>query len=254
MWRFEWLAAGPVPAEYDLRRLGWRLAETTCVPVAGETHLLLARPATFPLREGVALAEAAPARRMRTLLLGVADSIERARLLRLGFGDAVPPGVTLAELEARALRRIEQAETLPRRRTLGSLRLELSPREGFVAGRPLGLHPREFELLWRLADAPGEAMSASALLGEIWRLSFRPETNSLAVHVSRLRAKLRLSGLDGLIETTPDGGYRLSLSAGPAIPLRPAGGKLPLDAHVRLGEERGHTNGDHREQDRSHAL
>ena len=106
----------------------------------------------------------------------------------------------------------------------------------------MGLHPREFLLLWRLADDPGRAVAASQLRGDVWRLAFRPETNSLAVHVSRLRAKLRIAGLDGLIQTLPGGAYRLAgelLRPGLALPA-----DLGLDAHLRLGEEaREHQSG-----------
>ena len=109
-------------------------------------------------------------------------------------------------------------------------------RDAFVAGRGAGLHPREFLLLWRLAEEPGSAVPASELRSDVWRLAFRPETNSLAVHVSRLRSKLRTAGLDGLIETVADGGYRLAEEIlRPAIALHDGG----LDAHLRLGEEAG---------------
>jgi DNA-binding response OmpR family regulator len=80
-----------------------------------------------------------------------------------------------------------------------------------VAGRRLGLHPREFALLWRLAECPGEDVSCAALVSDVWRLAARPETNSLAVHVSRLRAKLRVAGLDGMLASTAEG-YRLDLT------------------------------------------
>ena len=40
-------------------------------------------------------------------------------------------------------------------------------------------------------------------------MGFVPETNSLAVHVSRLRGKLNTAGLEGLVETAPSGGYCL---------------------------------------------
>ncbi|MDE2436703.1 MAG: winged helix-turn-helix domain-containing protein, partial [Sphingomonadales bacterium] len=114
--------------------------------------------------------------------------------------------------------------------------------------------PREFDLLWRLAEAPGSAVSAEALLNDVWRLSFRPETNSLAVHVSRLRAKLRLAGLDGLIETLPDGSYRLALGAarlGSCAKIVTEADKLALDAYLRLGKEQGEKDhqAEGREQD-----
>jgi DNA-binding response OmpR family regulator len=79
------------------------------------------------------------------------------------------------------------------------------------AGRAwLSLHPREFELLWRLAERPGERVSRARLLREVWRLEFEPGTNTVEVHVSRLRAKLAAAGITRLVETDPQGGYRLS--------------------------------------------
>ncbi|MEY4056188.1 MAG: hypothetical protein RL519_1523 [Pseudomonadota bacterium] len=178
-------------------------------------------------------------RRRRVLAVGVEDPGERARLLRLGFGDAIGGTLDLAEIESRALRIDEAMRSLPRERTLGPLRLDLLVRDAFVAGRGAGLHPREFLLLWRLTEEPGSAVPASELRSDVWRLAFRPETNSLAVHVSRLRSKLRTAGLDGLIETVADGGYRLAEEIlRPAIALHDGG----LDAHLRLGKEAATTN------------
>ena len=254
MLQFEWLAAGPIPASCDLRRLGWRLIEAPRHPGDDDLHPLLAQPLHLVLSEWLNLTGSAPARRTRMLMLGVPGSEERARLLRLGFGDALPPGAALEEVEARALQRIEQAGSLPRQRRIGSLRLDLLRRDGFVAGRALALHPREFALLWRLSDLPGEPVEPDALLRDVWRMSFRPETNSLAVHVSRLRAKLRIAGLDGLIETLPSGAYRVGAPAARALPLPPASGKLALDDHLRLGEEQAEPSIELREQEPGHAL
>ena len=237
MRQFRWHLAGPIPPGSDLRRLGWQLREAPGAGGDGEAHPLLVRPEGLAFSEWLKLAGATPAVRKWMLMLDVSDGHERARLLRLGFGDALAPGLSLEELEQRLQRLIEQAQALPRTRCHGPLRLDLLAREAFVAGRALGLHPREFALLWRLADDPGEPVGPGELLGDVWRLAFRPETNSLAVHVSRLRAKLRLSGVDGLIETMPDGGYRLLAMPAPALPLLPT--KLPLDAHLRLREEDG---------------
>nr|WP_237452290.1 winged helix-turn-helix domain-containing protein [Qipengyuania algicida] len=47
------------------------------------------------------------------------------------------------------------------------------------------------------------------LLSDVWRLEHIPETNSLKVHVSRLRAKLGIDHAAWLNETVPQGGYRL---------------------------------------------
>ena len=237
MRQFRWHSSGPIPPGSDLRRLGWQLLEAPVACGDGKSHPLLVRPDGLVFGEWLKLAGATPVERKWMLMLEVGDGQERTRLLRLGFGDALAPAMPLEELEARVQRLSEQAQALPRNRRHGPLRLDLMARDGFVAGRPLGLHPREFALLWRLADHPGEPVSPGELLGDVWRLSFRPETNSLAVHVSRLRAKLRLSGVDGLIETVPEGAYRLTAPAQPTSALPLTNEILPLDGHLRLREE-----------------
>lgn len=103
---------------------------------------------------------------------------------------------------------------MPRFLEAGDVTLDLFHRDGRVVDRWLHLHPREFALLWRLAEDPGVALSRRELLKDVWRLHFEPETNSLAVHVSRLRSKLEPFGLDRMIETLPDGSYRLQAPPG----------------------------------------
>lgn len=234
MRQFRWFSAGPVPAAYDLRRLGWHLLEEHRAPASDKAYALLGRPKEMPLAQWLKMACAASTERKWMMMLEVSDSGERARMLRLGFGDALDFGASLEELEYRVMRLTHFAQSLPRFRYHGALQIDLLAREGFVAGRALGLHPREFALLWRLADTPGEAVSPHKLLSDVWRLAFRPETNSLAVHISRLRAKLRLAGIDGVIETLADGAYRLQP---PARPLVLGGRELVLDHPLRLGEE-----------------
>ena len=107
---------------------------------------------------------------------------------------------------------------MPRFREAGDVTLDLFHRDGRVDDRWLALHPREFALLWRLAEQPGERISRQQLLAEVWRIHFEPATNSVAVHVARVRAKLEPFGLARLIGTHPDGGY--FLDAPPTTGLR----------------------------------
>ena len=240
---FRWFSVSPIPTAYDLRRLGWQLLADSQSSGRAQAHALLGRPHDLPMPQWLTLAGANPAQR-KWMMIDVRESNDRARMLRLGFGDAVGLGPSLDELEMRVLRLTQYAEALPRYRWHGPVQLDLLAREAFVAGRAVGLHPREFALLWRLAETPEASVGTVELLYDVWRLSFRPETNSLAVHVSRLRAKLRTSGVDGLVETLPGGAYRLA-SAAPrrAIPLSgpltgPLTGDLALDGYARLSEER----------------
>jgi two-component system, OmpR family, response regulator len=202
--------------------LGWRLVEEEGDLSHGAGAVpWLAQPQGWLPEAWLRLHTGVP--RALVLLTGITVSAERAEWLRLGFGDAAG-AATLGELEVRALR---LSAMLPRELAAGSLRLDLFARDAFAGRRPLGLHPREFALLWRLAEASGAPVAAEDLLREVWRLSFRPETNSLAVHVSRLRAKLRVAGLGDLIETMPGGAYRL---AAPHLD------NFALDDYLRLRE------------------
>ena len=105
---------------------------------------------------------------------------------------------------------------IPRFREAGDVTLDLLHRDGRVDDRWLGLHPREFELLWRLAQEPGRRLSKRQLLADVWRITFEPHTNSVAVHVARVRAKLQPFGLSRILATHPEGGYFLDAPPGPA--------------------------------------
>lgn len=104
---------------------------------------------------------------------------------------------------------------IPRFREAGDVTLDLFHRDGRVDDRWIGFHPREFELLWRLAQQPGERLTKKQLLLDVWRIDFEPETNSVAVHVARVRSKLAIFGLAGILATHPDGGYFLDAPRGP---------------------------------------
>lgn len=115
---------------------------------------------------------------------------------------------------------------IPRFREAGDITLDLFHRDGRVEDRWLRLHPREFELLWRLAEEPGQRMTKQQLLADVWRINYEPETNSVAVHVARVRAKLDLFGLAAILATHPDGGYLLDL---PSEPSAFSFGNQPVD-------------------------
>jgi len=210
---FHWLGAGAMRLGVDLRFVGWRLCERRACPATA--CLMLVDAATARLSQWRALMQdVAQGLRRRALVVGVGEGTTRARLLALGFGDVVDGGLLLGEIAARAWRVALAAEALPRWQSHGALRLDLLTREAFFDRQPLGLHPREFALLWRLMETPGRMVGKRDLLREVWNLSFVPETNSLAVHASRLRAKLALAGLGGWVRGGA-GGYSL---APPGLP------------------------------------
>lgn len=104
---------------------------------------------------------------------------------------------------------------IPRFREAGDVTLDLFHRDGRVNDKWVGFHPREFELLLRLAETPGERLTRKQLLLDVWRIDFEPETNSVAVHVARVRSKLSPFGLSGILATHPEGGYFLDAPDNP---------------------------------------
>jgi len=212
--RFGWLGqeAEP-PGRWDLRLQGWRLCHGTGGCRAECRHVLVCDVRALNAAQRAAMADAdRPA--WRLIMLGVEDGAERARLLLSGCAEAVPGTIALRELEARTRRVNDMFGTLPRWRNVGPLTLDLFHRDARQGARWLGLHPREFGVLWRLADHPGIGVTRRQLLSDVWRLQHEPETNSVEVHVSRLRSKLALAGCASLVETVPEGGYRLAPGAG----------------------------------------
>ncbi len=205
MRRFGWLSAGDIPIDIDLRRCGWQRVDDWRMSADAGT-VLLANRASIDAAGWVELLGDTRVRR-QILLVGVNDDRERARLLQLGFGEVLDDSPTLTELDARAVRVERLAAALPRHRDLGNLRLDLFHRDGFVRGKRLGLHPREFGLLWRLSETPDRSVSQNVLLADVWQMFHSPETNRIAVHIFRLRAKLAAAGLEGLVRTAADGSY-----------------------------------------------
>lgn len=203
---FSWISCAPIPpARWDLRHLGWSLGnDRTCDGADGRVPVLL------DWRDGYRPEDWTSIRRPETVVaVGADDPIARASLLEAGFGDALGTQVALVELAARLMKLEAFARTMPRRRKAGPVTLDIFYRDGRVDGNWLGLHPREFALLWRLAETPYTRVSRRQLLVDVWRMEHLPETNSLEVHVSRLRAKLAISRCGWLVQTHPDGGYQL---------------------------------------------
>ncbi|MFN2101066.1 winged-helix domain-containing protein [Altererythrobacter sp. MF3-039] len=241
MTQFEWLSLmDDPPARWDLRYLGWnliapRISGAATSSAARESIAGRARPIIIDWRAAsrsdawVNIAD-----KRWALAIGVDDSTDRAALLEQGIGEALPTNVALVELATRALRLGENAQAMRRFRRAGPVVMDLFHRDGRIGEQWLGLHPREFALVWRLADAPGERVTRRELLADVWRLDHDPETNSVEVHISRLRSKLSISQAGWLIETDPEGGYRLAVREIGQSEIEQA-----LDSNDALGNDEG---------------
>jgi two-component system, OmpR family, response regulator len=243
---FQWISLRPLPSAWDLRRCGWRQAVDAGEAKGGAVALLLDGRTAH-----LAPDELAIALRPLVLVLGLADSTARARWLQMGYADALPAELEIDELDQRAARAIA-SRSISSSRRIGRLRLDLLARDAQVEGSRLRLHPREFALLWRLAEVPGALVNRATLLRDVFELEFDPGTNRLAVHVCRLRKKLARAGFASLLATAPgESAYRLDVNASARvqwdergdppqrIPIDPLFGfdpVIPLDPPGRLGE------------------
>lgn len=123
----------------------------------------------------------------------------------------------VAELERLVAR--QEREILDARAgviVVGDLRIAQFDRAVFLDGRPLPLLPREYSLLVFLARSAGSTVTHEEL-----RRDGVEGTNVVAVHISRLRAKL--TGGRMAIATDRGRGYRLEVAgSGPSAPVSSA--------------------------------
>ncbi len=158
--------------------------------------------------------------RMPIILL-TARGEERDRINGLGVGadDYVvkpfSPGELVARVKAQ-LRRVVLDTTQPARPgTLqgGDVVLDPANRTCLVRGRPVGLTPKEFDLLHHLMEHRGEVISRDELLDRIWDEQFFGYPGTVTVHIRRLREKIeRDAELPSHVKTVWGVGYKFEPS------------------------------------------
>jgi DNA-binding response OmpR family regulator len=141
------------------------------------------------------------------------DSVVQA--LDAGADDYVVKPFPAGQLEARiraVLRRaagVADAALAPV--TVGDLVVEPRSRRVTLAGRPVELSPKEFDLLAHLAARAGTVVSKRELLTEVWQLPYGGSDKTVDVHLSWLRRKLGESAAEPrLLQTVRGVGVRLA--------------------------------------------
>ena len=128
------------------------------------------------------------------------EEIDKVVGLELGADDYVTKPFSVREVVARVkgmLRRSRAAAREgppgPARRIIraGDLELDLDGHSVTLRGEPLGLKPREFDLLAMLASNQGRALTREQILERVWGPDYYGDTRTVDVHIRWLRGKIQ---------------------------------------------------------------
>lgn len=90
--------------------------------------------------------------------------------------------------------------------------LDVDRRVVVVGCDRLHLRNKEYCLLKYFFENPGRVLTRTEILEAVWDRNIFCETNTVDVHVSILRNKLRLFSLEGIIKTVHCVGYIFDLN------------------------------------------
>ena len=128
------------------------------------------------------------------MLTARGTEVDRIVGLELGADDYVVKPFSGGELVARIraiLRRTDVAPAKPLRKVqIGDLELDEKSRRASLAGEPLELSRKEFDLLAYLVRSAGEVVTREDLMAAVWDENWFGSTKTLDVHIGWLRKKL----------------------------------------------------------------
>ena len=126
------------------------------------------------------------------MLTARSEEIDRIVGLSVGADDYLVKPFAADQLDARiraVLRRAESAE-VSGPVTVGGIVVDARARTALLDGVPLDLSPKEFDLLYYLAERSGEVVGKRELLAKVWNQPYGGADKTVDVHLSWLRRKL----------------------------------------------------------------
>jgi DNA-binding response OmpR family regulator len=136
------------------------------------------------------------------------EELDRVMGFEFGADDYVLKPFSVRELSARIKAILRRAE--PRAEdevlTAGEIVLRRDTRDVTVAGEPVDLTGKEYDLLTCFLEHPGIVLSRERLLDLGWGMTYPGGTRTVDTHVAQLRRKL---GAADAIRTVRGAGYKL---------------------------------------------
>lgn len=190
-------------------------AEALRIASAAPAPLVALLDLGLPDRDGLEVVPQLAALGLSVIVLTARDATEeKVAALDLGADDFVTKPFDSEELLARvrsALRRKAGPLSTTARREFAGGHIDRDSHEVSVEGARVDLTPREFDLLWTLADHPGRVVTHERLLELVWGPAHRHDLNYLRVAVRSLRRKLEPNpSAPQLIINEPGVGYRVA--------------------------------------------
>lgn len=130
------------------------------------------------------------------LITAKSEDADKVLGLDVGADDYITKPFNILEVKARMkaiLRRNAVTEKKAAKNNIinaGDMKIDCDSRNLYIAGRPINLTAKEFDLLELLAVNPGKVYSRDNLLKAVWGQDYSGDGRTVDVHMRRLREKI----------------------------------------------------------------
>ena len=131
------------------------------------------------------------------MLTAKGDDMDKIMGLEYGADDYITKPFNILEVKARMKAILRRNNSNRDKETVksnvlvvGDMKIDCDSRNLYIAGRPINLTAKEFDLLELLAVNPGKVYSRDNLLKAVWGQDYSGDGRTVDVHMRRLREKI----------------------------------------------------------------